>query len=103
MQIAKAFGAEVTGVCSTPNLDMVRAIGADHGIDCTQEDFVSSGQRWDLILDMAGNRSLSDGRRALTPKGTLVMVGSSGATSNHLYLRGIGRWLGAIALSAVVG
>ena len=103
VQIAKAFGAEVTGVCSTPNLDVVRAIGADHVIDYTQEDFISSGQRWDLILDMAGNRSLSDYRRVLTPKGTLVMVGSSGTTSNHLYLRGMGRWLGALVLSPFVG
>ena len=100
VQIAKAFGAEVTGVCSTPNLDMVRSIGADHVVDYTQEDFIQSGQRYDLILDMAGNRSLSDCRRALSPKGTLVMVGSSGSTSGHLYLRGMDRWLRALVLSA---
>jgi NADPH:quinone reductase-like Zn-dependent oxidoreductase len=103
VQMAKAFGAEVTGVCSTPNLDLVRPIGADQVIDYTQEDFTQSGQRYDLILDMAGDRSLSDYRRALSPRGTFVMVGSSGSTSGHLYLRGIGRWLRALVLSAFVG
>ena len=101
VQIAKALGAEVTGVCSTPNLDLVRSIGADQVIDYTQEDFTKNGQRYDLILDMAGDRSLSDYRRALSPKGTLVMVGSSGSTSGHLYLRGFGRWLTALVLSAL--
>jgi NADPH:quinone reductase-like Zn-dependent oxidoreductase len=102
VQIAKAFGAEVTGVCSTPNLDLVRSIGADHVIDYTQEDFTDNGQRFDLILDMAGNRSLSDYVRALSPKGILVMVGSSGSTSDHLYLRGMSRWFRALVLSAFV-
>ncbi len=69
VQIAKAFGAEVTGVCSTRNVDMVRSIGADHVIDYTQEDFTQSGQRYDLILDQVANHSLSDCRRALTPQG----------------------------------
>ena len=77
VQIAKAFGAEVTGVCSTRNVDMVRSIGADHVIDYTQEDFTQSGQRYDLILDNVGNRSLSDCRRALPPRGTYVLVGGS--------------------------
>jgi NADPH:quinone reductase-like Zn-dependent oxidoreductase len=72
VQIAKAFGAEVTGVCSTRNVDMVRAIGADHVIDYTQEDFTQSGQRYDLILDQVANHSLSDCRRALAPKGTHI-------------------------------
>jgi NADPH:quinone reductase-like Zn-dependent oxidoreductase len=72
VQIAKAFGAEVTGVCSTRNVDMVRSIGADHVIDYTQEDFTQSGQRYDLILDNVANRSFSDCRRALTPQGTLI-------------------------------
>ncbi len=72
VQIAKAFGAEVTGVCSTRNVDMVRSIGADHVIDYTQEDFTRSGQRYDLILDNVGNHSFSDCRRALTPKGILL-------------------------------
>ncbi len=88
VQIAKSFGADVTGVCSTPNVDMVRSIGADQVIDYTQEDFTKSGQRYDLIVDFVGNRSLSDLRGALTPKGTLVMVGSSGSGS----LTGMDRW-----------
>ncbi len=70
VQIAKALGAEVTGVCSTRNVDMVRSIGADCVIDYTKEDFTRSGQRYDLILDNIGNRSFSDYRRALTPGGT---------------------------------
>ena len=101
VQIAKAFGAQVTGVCSTPNLDLVHSIGADHVIDYTQEDFTQSGQQYDLILDMAGNRSLSDYRRALSPQGTLVLVGASGSTSGHPYLRGMDRWLRAFVLSAL--
>ncbi|HEY5167923.1 MAG TPA: NAD(P)-dependent alcohol dehydrogenase [Thermoleophilia bacterium] len=72
VQIAKALGAEVTGVCSTRNLDLVRSIGADHVIDYTQEDFTRSGRSYDLILDNVGNRSFSDCRRALTPEGTLL-------------------------------
>lgn len=72
VQIAKAFGAEVTGVCSTKNLDMVRSIGADHVIDYTQEDFTQSGRRYDLILDNVANRSFSDLRRALTPQGMII-------------------------------
>jgi len=72
VQMAKHFGAEVTGVCSTRNVDMVRSIGADHVIDYTQEDFTQSGQRYDFILDIVANHSLSDTRRALTPKGTLI-------------------------------
>ena len=69
VQIAKSFGAEVTGVCSTSKLDLVRSVGADHVIDYTQGDFTRSGQRYDLILDMGGNRSLSQLRRALSPAG----------------------------------
>jgi NADPH:quinone reductase-like Zn-dependent oxidoreductase len=72
VQIAKTFGAEVTGVCSTRNVDMVRSIGADHVIDYTQEDFTQGGPRYDLILDNVGNHSFSDCRRALTPQGTLI-------------------------------
>jgi 2-desacetyl-2-hydroxyethyl bacteriochlorophyllide A dehydrogenase len=74
VQIAKAFGAEVTGVCSTRNLDMVRSIGADQVIDYTQEDFTQSEQRYDLILDVVANRSVSDYMRALSPKGRYVAV-----------------------------
>jgi NADPH:quinone reductase-like Zn-dependent oxidoreductase len=76
VQIAKSFGAEVTGVCSTRNVDMVRSIGADHVIDYTQEDFTRSDQRYDFILDNVGNHSLSDTRAALTPKGTLLANGA---------------------------
>ena len=72
VQIAKYFGAEVTGVCSTRNVDMVRSIGSDHVIDYTQEDFTQNGQSYDFILDIVANHSLSDTRRALTPKGTLI-------------------------------
>lgn len=72
VQIAKAFGAEVTGVCSTRNVDMVRSLGADHVIDYTQEAFTQSGQRYDLILDQVANHSLSDCRRALTHQGTHI-------------------------------
>ena len=72
VQIAKSFGVEVTGVCSTRNVDMVRSIGADHVIDYTKEDFTQSGRLYDLILDNVANRSFSDCRRALTPQGTLI-------------------------------
>jgi NADPH:quinone reductase-like Zn-dependent oxidoreductase len=99
VQIAKAFRAEVTGVCSTPNLDLVRSIGADYVIDYTQEDFTNNRQKSDLILDMAGDHPLSAYRRALSPEGILVMVGSSGSTSGHLYLRGFGRWIQAFVQS----
>jgi NADPH:quinone reductase-like Zn-dependent oxidoreductase len=75
VQIAKWLGAEVTGVCSTRNVDMVRTIGADRVVDYTREDFARSGERYDLILDMIGNRSISEIRRALTRKGTLAVVG----------------------------
>ncbi len=79
VQIAKSFGAEVTGVCSTRNLDMVRSIGADRVIDYTQEDFTKSAQRYDLILACAGYRSIFDYKRALSPGGIYVIVGGSTA------------------------
>jgi NADPH:quinone reductase-like Zn-dependent oxidoreductase len=84
VQIAKAFGAEVTGVCGTAKTDLVRALGADHVVDYTHEDFTHGERRYDVILDTGGNRRLSDLRRALTPRGRLVLVG--GETG--------GRWLG---------
>ena len=84
VQIAKAFGAEVTGVCSTSKLDLVRSIGADEVIDYTREDFTDGSRRWDVIVDTAGRRPLRRLRRALTPKGTLVIVGGDGG----------GRWTG---------
>ena len=97
VQIAKSFGAEVTGVCSTGNVDMVRSIGADHVIDYTQEDFTRSGHRYDLILD-AADRSLSDCRRALTPAGTLVIIGGSAGR----WINGLGRAYRARLLSLFV-
>ena len=84
--IAKSFGANVTGVCSTRNVDLVRSIGADHVIDYTREDFTKSGQRYDLMFDCVGNQSLSACRRVMTPEGTYLMVGGSGG----------GRWLGPL-------
>jgi NADPH:quinone reductase-like Zn-dependent oxidoreductase len=88
VQIAKAFEAEVTGVCSTRNLDLVRSIGADHVIDYTREDFTKSGQRYDLILDAAAYRSISDYRRALNPNGIYVLVGGSVARLFQVLLLG---------------
>ena len=78
IQLAKAFGAEVTGVCSTAKVDLVRSIGADHVIDYTREDFTYRSDRYDLIIDTAGNRPLSQLRGALAPDGTLVIVGGEG-------------------------
>src|ERR1700704_922147 len=75
VQIAKSFGAEVTGVCSTRNVALVRSIGADHVIDYTQEDFTKNGQRYDLIFDAVGNRSVSDYKRALSPNGICAVAG----------------------------
>jgi len=72
VQIAKSFGAEVTGVCSTRNVEMVQSLGADHVIDYTKEDFTKSGQRYDLILDNVANHSFSDLRRVLTPQGVII-------------------------------
>jgi NADPH:quinone reductase-like Zn-dependent oxidoreductase len=84
VQIAKAFGAKVSGVCSTTNVDLVRSLGATRVIDYTREDFADGKTAYDLIVDTAGNRPLSHIRRALAPQGTLVVVGGEGG----------GRWLG---------
>ena len=99
VQIAKAFGAEVTGVCSTAKVDMVRSIGADHVIDYTRQDIVDGGRRYDAILDIGGNRRLSHLRRALTRRGRLVIVG--GETDGR-WLGGSDRQLRAILLSTLV-
>lgn len=86
VQIAKALGAEVTGVCSTRNLEMVKSIGADQVIDYTKEDFTRSGQRYDLLFDNIGNHSFSERRRILNPNGICVMagVGGSGASGGQI-------------------
>ncbi len=86
VQIAKSFGAEVTGVCSTRNVAMVRSIGADHVVDYTKEDFTESAQRYDVILDNVGNRSLLDIRRVLNPEGKYVLIGGGGPDA--------GPWIG---------
>jgi NADPH:quinone reductase-like Zn-dependent oxidoreductase len=100
VQLAKAFGAEVSGVCSTTKVDMVRSLGADHVIDYTHADFAEGEQRYNVILDIGGNSSLSRLRRALTPKGTLVIVG--GETDGR-WLGGTDRQLRALLLSLFVG
>jgi len=100
VQLAKALGAEVTGVCSTAKLDLVRSIGADHVIDYSREDFADADTRYDLILDIGGNNRLSRLRRALAPKGTLVIVGGEQGGN---WTGGFGRQLRAVALSPFVG
>jgi NADPH:quinone reductase-like Zn-dependent oxidoreductase len=97
VQIARSFGAEVTGVCGTAKADLVRSIGADHVIDYTQADFADGQRHYDLILDIGGNSRLSRLRRALTPRGTLVIVGGEGARWT-----GVGRQVGALALSVLI-
>jgi len=99
VQIAKTFGADVTGVCRTRNVDMVRSLGADRVIDYTQEDFTKSGQRYDLFLDCIGNHSLDACRRILNPKGTLIMVG---APSDAPLTGLLARLIGALVLSRFV-
>ena len=100
IQIAKTFGAEVTGVCSTAKVDAVRALGADHVVDYTSDDFADGEHRYDVILDIGGNRRLAHLRRALTPRGRLVIVG--GETDGR-WLGGIDRQLRALLLSPFVG
>lgn len=85
VQIAKVFGAEVTGVCSTRNVELVRSIGADDVIDYTIDDFATGGRRYDVVFDAVGKRSLADCRRVLSLKGTLVLVGAAD-----------GRWVGPL-------
>jgi NADPH:quinone reductase-like Zn-dependent oxidoreductase len=97
VQIAKALGAVVTGVCSTRNVDLVRSIGADQVIDYTQHDY-TTGRRYDLIVDLAGTRPLSECRRALTPRGTFVVVGAPSGK----WIAGPDRFVKALLLSMFV-
>lgn len=97
VQLAKAFGAEVTGVCSTSKVDLVRSLGADKVIDYTQEDFAEDGSRFDLILDIGGNTRISRLRHALAPKGTVVIVGGEGGKWT-----GVGRQLRAVTVSVFI-
>jgi NADPH:quinone reductase-like Zn-dependent oxidoreductase len=84
VQIAKSYGADVTGVCSTRNVDLVRSLGADQVIDYTKEDFIKSDQRYDVILDNVANHSLLECRRVLKPKGTYVLIGGGGPSEQGL-------------------
>jgi NADPH:quinone reductase-like Zn-dependent oxidoreductase len=90
VQIAKAYGAEVTGVDDTTKLEMVRSLGADHVIDYTQEDFIQSGERYDLVFDIPGNHPFSACRGVLTPNGKYVLIG------HDRFGQGAGRWFGSI-------
>jgi NADPH:quinone reductase-like Zn-dependent oxidoreductase len=99
VQLAKALGAEVTGVSSTAKLDLIRSIGADHVIDYTREDFADGEKRYDLMLDIGGNSPLSRLRRALAPKGTLVIVGGEQGGN---WTGGFGRQLRAVGLSLFI-
>jgi NADPH:quinone reductase-like Zn-dependent oxidoreductase len=101
VQIAKSLGADVTGVCSTRNLDLVRSLGADHVIDYTQEDFTTGDQHYDVILDNVANHSLSECRRVLTPKGKYVLVGGGGANEQGL-LGGLAKALKAMVYSPFI-
>src|SRR3954470_22122136 len=96
VQIAKAFGAEVTGVCSTGKLDLVRSLGADHVIDYTEDDFAEGSPSYDLILDIGGNSSLTRLRRALSRTGTLILVGGE---DGDRWTGGMGRQLRAVVFS----
>lgn len=98
IQIAKALGAEVTGVCGPRNVELVRSLGADHVIDYTREDFTQGATKYDLVLDNVENRSLAECRRALTPRGTLVLNSGTGATG----LRMLARLLAPLVISPFV-
>ncbi len=100
VQIAKSFGAEVTGVCGPAKVDLVRALGTDAVLDYTKDELTAGGRRYDLVLDMGGNRSLSELRHVLTRKGTLVLVGGEGG--GRLVGGAMGRSLRAVAFSPLV-
>src|SRR3989441_10098212 len=101
VQLAKNFGAEVTGVCSTRNVELVQSLGADHVIDYTKEDFTKGDQHYDVILDNVANHSLSECRRDLTPKGTYVMIGGGGVNEQGL-VGALGKALKAALFSKFV-
>jgi NADPH:quinone reductase-like Zn-dependent oxidoreductase len=101
VQIAKSFGADVTGVCSGRNIDLVRSLGADHVIDYTKEDFTKGDQKYDVMLDNVANHSLSECRRVLTPNGIYVLIGGGGANEQGL-LGGLANALKAALLSRFV-
>src|SRR5437016_904208 len=101
VQIAKLFGADVTGVCSTRNVDLVRSLGADHVIDYTKEDFAKGTERYDVILDNVPNHSLSECRRILNPKGKYVMIGGGGPNDNR-WIGPFGRVIKTMVLSPFV-
>ena len=103
VQIAKSMGADVTGVCSTRNLDMVRSLGADHVIDYTKEDFTKGDQRYDVILDNVANHSLSEFRRVLNPDGRYVLIGGGGANEGRWLGPGLTQGVKAMVLSKFVG
>src|ERR1700720_3270083 len=101
VQIAKTFGAEVTGVCSTRNVDLVRSLGADHVIDYTKEDFAKGERRYDVILDNVPNHSLSECRRILNPNGKYVMIGGGGPNDSR-WIGPFGRVINAMVLSPFI-
>lgn len=102
VQIAKSYGADVTGVCSTRNIELVQSLGADHVIDYTKEDFTKSDQRYDVILDNVANHSLSEFRKVLNPKGKYVMIGGGGVNEQGFLLGKMLRPLKAMMLSKFV-
>ena len=101
VQIAKSYGADVTGVCSTRNIELVQSLGADHVIDYTKEDFTKGDQKYDVILDNVANHSLTECRRVLTPNGIYVMIGGGGANEQG-FLGGLGKMLNAAVYSRFV-
>jgi NADPH:quinone reductase-like Zn-dependent oxidoreductase len=101
VQIAKSFGADVTGVCSTRNVELVQSLGADHVIDYTKEDFTKGDQKYDVILDNVANHSLSECRRVLTPNGIYVMIGGGGANEQG-FVGPLGKALNAALYSRFV-
>jgi NADPH:quinone reductase-like Zn-dependent oxidoreductase len=101
VQIAKSLGADVTGVCSTRNVDLVKSLGADHVIDYTKEDFTKSAERYDVMMDNVGNRTLSECRSILTPKGKYVLIGGGGAREQG-FLGGLSKALWAAVFAKFV-